>query len=109
MGSLASNFFRHVQPETALRIGLACTIIDWAGPTPYDDMRLGFASQTAGARCSCLKRVWQMLDQSPELPMRCRLRRWLPVTLRSVCQRLDYWAGLWHFAAVFRGCSGTGR
>jgi len=34
----------------ALRIGLACTIIDWAGPTPYDDMRLGFASQTAGAQ-----------------------------------------------------------
>lgn len=37
-----------IQSAICIVIGLACTIIDWAGPTPYDDMRLGCASQTAG-------------------------------------------------------------
>eukprot|EP00434_Breviolum_minutum_P027894 symbB.v1.2.024677.t1/scaffold2350.1/size109873/7 len=37
-----------IQSAICVVIGLACSIIDWAGPTPYDDMRLGFASQTAG-------------------------------------------------------------
>lgn len=39
---------QHMELHILPRIGLACSIIDWAGPTPYDDMRLGFASQTAG-------------------------------------------------------------
>ncbi|CAK9041376.1 C-factor (C signal) [Durusdinium trenchii] len=37
-----------IQNAICLAIGLASTLIDWAGPTPYDDMRLGFASQIAG-------------------------------------------------------------
>eukprot|EP00435_Cladocopium_sp_Y103_P044247 s1516_g12.t1 len=47
LGRLGMPCLRRVFPCFS-RIGLACTIIDWAGPIPYDDMRLGFASQTAG-------------------------------------------------------------
>ena len=32
------------------RVWLAAMLIDWAGPTPYDDVSLGLASQIAGLR-----------------------------------------------------------
>ncbi|CAJ1336446.1 unnamed protein product [Effrenium voratum] len=45
---LAEQPLPAVQGALCLVVGLACTLIDWAGPTPYDDMRAGFASQIAG-------------------------------------------------------------
>ncbi|CAE7206963.1 unnamed protein product [Symbiodinium natans] len=37
-----------VQSCSCALVWLAATLIDWAGPTPYDDVTLGLASQVAG-------------------------------------------------------------